>query len=148
MTFLALAIINSVAIAADSSKFLLLEESPRQTIFSNVFSLQPAIITDAECNKIFSDNQIITALQEQDIHLRLLDIMHRKIRYKPINGELTARFVSSVVTIHLPGKKTLMSPELSSGQVNNKTHEYDGQFFNDYCHGNFHLKNMKREKNS
>lgn len=144
MAFLVLSIINSAAIAEDSSKFVLLEKSPRQTNFSNVVSLQPAIITDAECNKVFSNNQIITALGEQDIHLKLLDIMHRKIWYKPINDELTARFVSSVVAIHLPGKKTLISPELSSGQVNNKTHEYDGQFFSDYCRGNFQLKNVKK----
>ena len=139
-TFVALAIFNLAALAEDSSKFTL-EKKPLFIVHSSVVSLQPAIITDAECNKVFSDSsELVPALHGQDVRLKFYDQINRKIQYKYISDELTTRYVSSKVIIHLPGKKTLISPSLTSGQLDNKTHEFKGQFFNDYCRGNYQLK--------
>jgi hypothetical protein len=138
-TFFLLITFGSSAFAAKTPEEMY-EQRPVKLTYSNVVSLQPAIISDAECAEAFSEATL--PAYEAEHHSKKMSIEKRDLNYKVINAKLTALFLSNETTIHRQNKESLKTPKLSSLQMNNDTLTGDGSFFTYYCSGNVHRENL------
>lgn len=119
----------------EEAKNLFKTGTPKVAYF-DVVSLQPDIITDKECKRVFS--QVSYPINLTDYQSRLLEVANINVQYTLLHNHSIAVFMISETTINLPGKKPLVTPRIVSTVFDSDKLEDNGSFFSYYCTGKVH----------
>lgn len=124
------------------------QDSPDVIEFLDVVSVQPQVITDAQCADAFS-GKIRLPANFRDYSSKKLDIVNRVSHKKEVTDDLGMFVWTEKVTMHLADGRDLTSPAFVTALYVDrrhftklgliaKTNGHDGVFVSYYCQGRVH----------